>query len=127
MILKCPHSVVVDTRTPTPPLMVCDRANKRIIRLTLDGTFMSEIAKDLPLPSTLSVFGDKTAVTELQGRVDILNDKGAVISTLGENLDKKQGGNFGVPPEAWQEGIFTAPHGICFDADGNLYEQVGKD
>lgn len=121
MILKCPHSVVVDTRTPTPTLMVCDRANKRIIRLTLDGTFMSEIAKDLPLPSTLSVFGDKTAVTELQGRVDILNDKGAVISTLGENLDKKQGGNFGVPPEAWQEGIFTAPHGICFDADGNLY------
>jgi sugar lactone lactonase YvrE len=121
MILKCPHSVVVDTRTPTPTLMVCDRANKRIIRLALDGTFMGEIAKDLPLPSTLSVFGDKTAVTELQGRVDILNDKGAVISTLGENLNKKQGGNFGVPPESWQEGVFTAPHGICFDANGNLY------
>ena len=119
--LKCPHSVVVDTRTPTPTLMVCDRANKRIIRLALDGTFIGEIAKDLPLPSTLAVFGDKTAVTELQGRVDILNDKGSIISTLGENLDKKQGGNFGVPPEVWQEGIFTAPHGICFDAEGNLF------
>lgn len=121
MVLKCPHSVVVDTRTPTPTLMVCDRANKRIIRLALDGTFLGEISKDLPLPSTLAIFGDKTAVTELQGRVDILDANGKVISTLGENLDKKQGGNFGVPPEAWQEGIFTAPHGICFDSAGNLY------
>jgi hypothetical protein len=121
MDLKCPHSVVVDTHTPTPTLMVCDRANKRIIRLALDGTFLGEISKDLPLPSTLAIFGDKTAVTELQGRVDILDANGKVISTLGENLDKKQGGNFGVPPEAWQEGIFTAPHGICFDSAGNLF------
>lgn len=121
MPLKCPHSVVVDTRTPTPTLLVCDRANKRIIRLALDGAFIAEIAKGLPLPSTMAIYGDKTAVTELQGRVDILDEKGAVISTLGENLDKKQGGNYAVPPEAWQEGIFTAPHGICFDANGNLY------
>lgn len=119
--LKCPHCVIVDTRTPTPTLLVCDRANKRIIRLALDGTFIGVIAKDLPLPSTLAVFGDKTAVTELQGRVDILDEKGSVISTLGENLDKKEGGNYGVPPEAWQEGIFTAPHGICFDTNGNLF------
>lgn len=74
-----------------------------------------------PLPSTLALYGDKTAVTELQGRVDILDEKGAVISTLGENLNSKEKANFVVPPEAWQEGIFTAPHGICFDADGNLY------
>ena len=121
MTLKCPHSVMVDTRTPTPTLMVCDRANKRIIRLALDGSYLCEIAKGLPLPSTLAAFGDKTAVTELEGRVDILDGKGAVISTLGENLNPKEKANFGVPPEAWQEGIFTAPHGICFDAKGNLY------
>lgn len=119
--LNCPHCVMVDTRTYPATLLVCDRANKRIIRLTLDGTFLGEVSKGLPLPSTLAVYGDKTAVTELQGQVDILDDKGGVISTLGENLNPKEKANFGVPPEAWQEGIFTAPHGICFDRDGNLY------
>lgn len=121
MRLNCPHCVMVDTRTSPATLLVCDRANKRIIRLALDGTFLGELAKGLPLPSTLALYGDKTAVTELQGRVDILDEKGAVISTLGENLNSKEKANFVVPPEAWQEGIFTAPHGICFDADGNLY------
>lgn len=119
--LKCPHCVMVDNRTSPSTLLVCDRANKRIIRLSLDGTFLSEMTKDLPLPSTLAVYGDKTAVTELQGRVDILDAKGTLISTLGENLDPKEKANYGVSPDAWQEGIFTAPHGICFDADGNLY------
>lgn len=119
--LNCPHCVMVDTRTSPATLLVCDRANKRIIRLALDGTFLGELSKGLPLPSTLALHGDKTAVTELQGRVDILDGKGTVISTLGENLNPEEKANFGVPPEAWQEGIFTAPHGICFDADGNLY------
>lgn len=119
--LKCPHCVMVDTRTTPATLLVCDRANKRIIRLSLDGTFLGELSKDLPLPSTLAVHGDKTAVTELQGRVDILDERGAVISTLGENSNPKEKANFSVPPEAWLEGVFTAPHGICYDHDGNLY------
>jgi len=121
MTLKCPHSVMIDNRTSPSTLLVCDRANKRIIRLALDGSYVGEVSKDLPLPSTLATYGDMTAVTELEGRVDILDGKGRVISTLGENLNPKEKANFGVPPEAWQEGIFTAPHGICFDRDGNLY------
>jgi sugar lactone lactonase YvrE len=119
--LKCPHCVMIDNRTSPSTLLVCDRANKRIIRLSLDGTFLGEMTKDLPLPSTLAIYGDKTAVTELQGRVDILDAKGTLISPLGENLNPKEKANYGVSPDAWQEGIFTAPHGICFDADGNLY------
>ena len=26
-----------------------------------------------------------------------------------------------VPRDQWVDGQFTAPHGACFDADGNLY------
>jgi hypothetical protein len=100
---------------------VCDRSNNRIVRLALDGTFLSELAKDLPLPSSLAIYGDATAVTQLKGRVDILDATGKIISTLGENTNKEQGGKYTVPPEAWTQGIFTAPHGICFDRAGNLY------
>ena len=28
-----------------------------------------------------------------------------------------------VPPESWKDGVFTAPHGIAFDAKGDLYVQ----
>ena len=34
---------------------------------------------------------------------------------------KKQWANFNVPPSEWKEGIFTAPHGVSYDKDGNLY------
>jgi outer membrane protein assembly factor BamB len=119
--LSCPHGILIDTRTITPTLLVCDRVNRRIIRLGLDGSYIGLVASGLHLPSTMAIYGDTTAVTELEGRVDLLNQKGDIISTLGENLNKNEQANYGVPPDAWHEGIFTAPHGICFDANGNLF------
>jgi hypothetical protein len=34
---------------------------------------------------------------------------------------KAQWANNPVPPTDWRDGIFTAPHGVSYDAAGNLY------
>ena len=46
-----------------------------------------------------------------------------LLGVLGDNPDKSHWANNGVPKEAWKTGVTTAPHGLCFDADGNLYVQ----
>jgi len=43
------------------------------------------------------------------------------VKTLGANDVKEQTATNKVKPADWRTGIFTAPHGIDFDAAGNLY------
>jgi hypothetical protein len=61
------------------------------------------------------------AVAELEGRVTLLDKQGTPVAFLGDNPDKGQWANFGVEAAAMKPGEFTAPHGLCFDAEGNLY------
>ncbi len=42
---------------------------------------------------------------------------------ISDNPDRKQWANFGVKPEDQHTGIFTAPHGIAFAKNGDLYVQ----
>ena len=44
-----------------------------------------------------------------------------VVARLGDNPRQSEWANNGVAPEAWVDGVFTAPHGCCFDRVGNLY------
>ena len=118
-----PHGLALDTRSGMPLLLVCDRANRRLQHFDLDGNFVAVITTDLRLPCAVSVYGEFVAIAELQGRVAILDKTNKVVATLGENNDPKQSGKFDVVPEAWQLGIFTAPHGLSYDAEGNLYVQ----
>lgn len=117
------HGLAIDTRFGAPLLLVCDRANRRLQHLDLDGNFVRVITTDLRLPCSVSIRGDFVAVAELQGRVAILDKTNQVVATLGENNDPAQSGKFDVPPEAWKQGVFTAPHGVSYDAEGNLYVQ----
>ena len=81
------------------------------------------LATDLRLPCAISIFGEFAAVAELQGRVVITDKTGKIVSTLGDNPDQKQWAAFKLAPEFWQDGIFIAPHGLSFDAAGNLFVQ----
>ncbi len=120
---KTPHGLAIDTRSGKPLLLVCDRANRRLQHLDLDGNFVGVITTDLRLPCAVSIHGEFVAIAELQGRVAIIDKTNKVVATLGENNDPKQSGKFDVAPEAWQSGVFTAPHGLSYDAQGNLYVQ----
>lgn len=116
------HGMILDERGPGPAtLLICDRENRRIQRFSLEGEFIEVVASDLRRPCSLSIWAEYTAVAELEGRVTILDGDFEVAARLGENPDSSQWARNGVPPAQWTEGVFTAPHGVCFDADGNLY------
>ncbi|MCM8531450.1 MAG: 6-bladed beta-propeller [Lentisphaeraceae bacterium] len=118
---KTSHGLAVDTRGEKPILVVCDRENKRIQKVDLETFKSTVVTTGLRRPCALSIHGDYVAVAELQGRVVILDKNYKVISKVGDNPDKSQWAKFPAAPQAWQGGIFTAPHGVSFDAKGNLY------
>ena len=118
---KTCHGLAIDSRDGTPTLLVCDRANRRITRWDFNGKFLGVVTTGLRLPCSMSIRGDNIAVAELEGRVAIIGKDNKIAAVLGDNPDVKQRANFGVPPEQWVPGVFTAPHGICWDAAGNLY------
>jgi hypothetical protein len=115
------HGIALDTRGPKPLLLICDRANRRLQHFDLDGIFVAVITENLRLPCAVSIRGDRVAIAELEGRVAIIDGTNKVISTIGDNPNKPQRGNYNVPPKDWKDGIFNAAHGLSYDKDGNLY------
>lgn len=117
------HGIALDTRYGEPRLLVCDRENRRLVHVDLEGRFLGVLTRDLRRPCSVSIRGDHVAVAELEGRVALVDKQGAVVATLGGNPYEEQWANFKVKPELWGDGVFTAPHGISFDAAGNLFVQ----
>lgn len=122
-LFKTPHGISIDTRFEEPRLLVADREKMRLVHYDLDGQFIAEYATHLRRPCAVSFHGEYCAVAELQGRVTILNQHGTPVAFLGDNPKKEQWAQFGVQPKAQKTGIFSAPHGLCYDEDGNLYVQ----
>lgn len=120
---KTCHGLAIDTRFGEPRLLVCDRENRRIVHLDLEGNWIGVYTTHLRRPCSVSFFGDYCAVAELEARVVILDKNGTPVAFVGDNPNKKQWANFGVKPEEQTSGIFSAPHGLSFDKDGNLYVQ----
>ena len=117
------HGVEIDNRYFPPRLLVADQENNRLQHFTLDGVFMGIVATNLKRPCSVSIRDGLVAVAELGGRVTVLNKENEVLAHLGQNPDPKFRAVFELPPENWEAGIFTAPHGVAFDAAGNLFVQ----
>jgi hypothetical protein len=117
------HGLTIDTRFGAPRLLVADRANRRLCHLDLEGTWIGVHASNLRLPCSFSWHGEHLAVAELEARAVILDKSGTPLAFLGDNPDRKQWANFGVAPKDQHIGIFTAPHGIAFAKNGDLYVQ----
>ena len=115
------HGLGLDARGDKPLLLVCDRENRRLQHFDLDGNFVAVITEGLRRPCTVSFHGDKVAIAELAGRVAIIDKTNKVVSVLGDNPDEGQRANYNVPPDQWKPGVFTAPHGLSYDKDANLY------
>jgi hypothetical protein len=115
------HGITLDPNNGHPRLLVCDRENKRLVELDLDGKFVRTLATDLRRPCAISLFKGYIGIAELEGRVAILDHDGKLVATLGDNPDKEQWAKFKLAPEFWRDGIFIAAHGLSFDAAGNLY------
>lgn len=117
------HGLAIDTRFGEPRLLVADRENRRLVHMDLDGKFIGVYAKGLRRPCMVDIMGEHCAVAELEARVTILDKAGIPVAFLGDNPNKAQWANFKVPADQQHDGIFTAPHGLCFDKAGNIYVQ----
>jgi len=118
---KTLHKLAIDTRFSPVRIIACDRANNRIVHLSLDGALLGVVATDLRLPAAIAIRGEYAAIGELQGRITILDRAGQVVTAFGTNTTADEIGSKLVEPAKWRSGIVTAPHGVAFDAKGDLF------
>ena len=117
------HKIFVDPRFEPARLLLCDRGNNRLLHLDLDGNLMEVIAKDgLRRPSSASFFGDLVCIAEIAGRVSVWDKDGKMVAALGVNDTLGQTNTPKVNPKDWHDNVVTSPHGITFDAQGNILE-----
>jgi hypothetical protein len=114
------HKIAIDTRFEPARIIGTDRANNRVVHMSLDGQFLGVVARDLLLPAAIAISGDHAIVGELGGRVTLLDKAGAVAGRLGANTGEGVGTNK-LPPEHWKTGLFLSPHGVALNARGDLF------
>lgn len=117
---KTAHKFAFDYRYDPARVLICDRENRRLIHLDLEGEFLSIFAEDIPRPCAVDFHGDHVVVAQLASGVSILDKEGNVVKVLGPNDNPKQFSTNNVKPEDWREGITTSPHGVTFDKVGNV-------
>ena len=114
------HKIAIDTRFDPPRIIGTDRANNRIVHLSLEGRFLGVVAEGLRLPAAVTIAGDEAIIGELRGRVTILNRDGKIVAHIGENEEEGVGGN-SLPPPAWRPGFVVSPHGVATNSEGDLF------
>ena len=120
-MMNCSHGMTVDMRYDQPLLLICDRENRRLCHFDFDGKFVRTVTQHLRRPCQISFYGDYAVVSELEGRVTILDKDNVPVAFLGDNRDRKQWANYTVAPGEVSSAIFSAAHGCFIDKDANIY------
>lgn len=118
---QCCHGLAVDTRYEQPLLLVCDRENRRLSHFDFDGKFVRNITLHMRRPCQVSFHGDYAVVSELEGRVTILDKDNVPVSFLGDNPEKAQWAQYNLDPADIAPAMFSAAHGCHIDQDANIY------
>ena len=119
--LDCSHGLTLDTRYDQPLLLVCDRENRRLCHFDLDGKYVRTVSQHLRRPCHVSLHGDYAAVSELEGRVAILDRDNVPVAFLGDNPQKAQWAKYELDPGAINAGVFSAAHGCFVDSEANVF------
>jgi hypothetical protein len=120
-LFDCCHGLAVDTRYDQPLLLVCDRENRRLCHLDFDGRFVGTVTQHLRRPCQVSFNREFAVVSELEGRVTILDKDNAPVAFLGDNPKKTQWANYQLQPNEIAPATFSAAHGCHFDQQANIY------
>ena len=127
---KEPHWIFADNRKGHTEIYIADRSNHRIVIYSAEGKYLRTIEEGLHTPSGFSSFGDKLVVTELKGRLHIIDKDDNILETL---CDGSQYADIkGWPQRIVEEkrvsplfdieqGKFNSPHGVLADDEGNIY------
>lgn len=120
-LLDCSHGLSIDTRYDQPLLLVCDRENRRLCHFDFDGKFVGTVTQHLRRPCQVSFHGEYAVVSELEGRVTILDKNNAPVAFLGDNPRQSQWANYKVDPGLVAVANFSAAHGCYIDSNANIY------
>lgn len=120
-LFNCNHGMTVDTRYDQPLLLICDRENRRLCHFDFDGRFVRTVTEHLRRPCQISFYGDYAVVSELEGRVVILDRDNVPVAFLGDNPNRAQWANYNLDPGAISAVTFSAAHGCFIDKDANIY------
>jgi hypothetical protein len=117
----CSHGLAVDQRYDQPLLLVCDRENFRLSHFDFDGKFVGHVTQHLRRPCQVSFHGDYAIVSELQGRVTILDKNNVPVAFIGDNPQQSQWANYQLSPDNISISVFSAAHGCYIDHEANIY------
>ena len=124
------HKIAIDPRFLPVRLICTDRRHDRLVHMDLEGRVLGEFGWGLRLPSALAIRGDELAVGELMGRVSLLDKNGHITAVIGTNDNVEEIRTNKAAPQIWQPDRFYAPHGVTYDAKGNLlvseFNQYGR-
>ena len=84
------HKLAIDTRFQPARIIAVDRANNRVVHLSLTGEFLGVVASDLLLPAALTLNGDNVVVGELRGRVTVLDKAGKVVEQMARRWRRRR-------------------------------------
>ena len=79
------------------------------------------VTQHLRRPCQVSFHGDYAVVSELEGRVTILDRDNVPVAFLGDNPQKTQWANYDLEPDDITRSSFSAAHGCFIDKDANIY------
>lgn len=120
-----PHAIAVDTRGPQPLLMVGERgANSRIQYFTMDGKPLHTLKDGVRWPSIFEFRKGLILMPDLKAVVTLFDADNKPLVRLGDGQQSDGRTYEGIRNQnrdAFTAGKFVAPHGACFDADGNIY------
>lgn len=120
-MFQCSHGLAIDTRYDQPLLLVCDRENRRLVHMDFDGKFVRNIAMHMRRPCQVSFYGEHAVVSELEGRVTILDKDNAIVAFLGDNPDRTMWAKYDLNPATVAPALFSAAHGCLIDSHGSIY------
>ena len=115
------HKIAVDTRFTPIRIIACDREAMRVVHLSTDGELLGVVAEKLLAPAAITVQGDYALVGEIRGEVSVLDKEGKLVAKLGLNTTPGETGNNNLEPAKWRPGFVTAPHGVAFNAHGDIF------
>jgi len=129
-LFDCSHGLSVDTRYDQPLLLVCDRENRRLCHFDFDGKFVRTVTQHLRRPCQIGFHGDYAVVSELEGRVTVLDRDNVPVAFLGDNAQKSQWADYSLPPGDVPVTAFSAAHGVYVDRGASIYvsdwNQIGR-
>jgi hypothetical protein len=120
-LLNCSHGLTLDTRYDQPLLLVCDRENRRLCHFDFDGKYVRTVTEHLRRPCQISLYGDYAVVSELEGRVTVLDRDNVPVAFIGDDPNRSEWANYDLDPRTINAACFSAAHGCFIDGEANIY------